>query len=286
MWADADGAAAETYAEGSTAYLRLEDHNFNQPGNVDTVSVTVTGNADFETVFLTETGPDTGVYQGYLALGINLPVTPNNGVLQAMAGQQIVATHQDLSGATSTTAQALLTDGMIHFVDEAGEVTAELLAGGDGWLRVFSRGANYDPWTPDVITVEVFSQLGGDYEMFGLTETGPDTSVFVSRIPLALGLPASFDERLQVGVNDTVTARFVTLETTARTVAARISFRNLRDEAVTSYALGSQIRVRVEEPSHGGPSEADVLQMQVVTGDYFDLETVTLTETGPATGGR
>src|SRR6185503_18346611 len=67
---DAYGNLTETYAAGSTARVRVEDHNFDQPGIYNTVQVTVRSlmTGDLESVTLQETARDGGIFEGPLPL--------------------------------------------------------------------------------------------------------------------------------------------------------------------------------------------------------------------------
>ncbi|MCP4567787.1 MAG: hypothetical protein GY841_09440, partial [FCB group bacterium] len=88
---DAYGAVTSSYPVGATAYLRVEDHNYGQPGIVDNVPVVVgtfdTG--DYENFFLVETGPDTAIYEGSIPLVENPTGNPVDGQLQVVSGARI-----------------------------------------------------------------------------------------------------------------------------------------------------------------------------------------------------
>ena len=59
-----------TYAQGSRVYVRMENHNFNDPARFDRLGVTVrTSRSDEEPLLLLETGKTTGIYEGFARPG-------------------------------------------------------------------------------------------------------------------------------------------------------------------------------------------------------------------------
>ncbi|HEX6863719.1 MAG TPA: hypothetical protein VF414_12920, partial [Thermoanaerobaculia bacterium] len=101
---DAEGKDAETYAAGFPAWVRVEDHNANQPAVVDTVLATVESltHGDTEVLILTETGQDTGVFAGSIAMELPYGGSPGDGLLEAGADETIRALHSDALGMTAS----------------------------------------------------------------------------------------------------------------------------------------------------------------------------------------
>ncbi|MFW5866662.1 MAG: carboxypeptidase regulatory-like domain-containing protein, partial [Armatimonadota bacterium] len=123
-WADTD-----TYEEGDTVYIEVADADENQdPAAPDTVEVTVTGDGDSETVTLTETGNDTGVYQGQLAM-LGAAGSADDGQLNVVSGpsgSQITAIWADPDetplGVTPATDEATVSDTIAPNSIAAGEL--------------------------------------------------------------------------------------------------------------------------------------------------------------------
>jgi hypothetical protein len=287
---DAYGAETDSYAAGATAYVRLEDHNRDEPGAVDLAAVILQagGTLESEEALLTETGPDTGVFEGSLPLAANALLNPGDGILQAPAGILIEASYLNAMGFTYSRAEALITDAGIAFVDDQGRPAAELLEGGSARVRVFSAGANANPSGLDTVQVELRSLQAGDQELLTLTETGANTSVFEGMILLvfAPGNPGSGRLETANGGNpeyrqDTVTASLGTVSATARTVGSRIVFLDLRGREVSAYGARSMVRVQVADPNRNLPGQVDNSSIQLIG---YDNEILPLVETGADTG--
>ena len=181
---DAYGAVVSTYAQGSRVYVRLEDHNFNDPGRFDRLGVTVrTSRGDEEPLQLLETGKTTGVYEASLDLDSFNPPSLSDGHLQAGPGDELEARVDPLFNASP--AKARVEFAAISFVDEAGRPTVELLENGTARVRVINPGSNGSPGLAETLTVQLRSLYAGDQEDMLLTETGPDTSVFEGSIHLS-----------------------------------------------------------------------------------------------------
>ena len=92
-----DVSATSSYNIGEAAFLRLSDADQNIDYQViDTAIVTVSNatSGDSETIQLTETGPDTGVFAGYVPLGSGA-VVAGDCVLQGAAKSSIQVDYVD-----------------------------------------------------------------------------------------------------------------------------------------------------------------------------------------------
>ena len=281
------GREVDSYAAGSTVYVRVEDHNANQqPWVYDRVLVSITSEVagDYESLELLETGRDTGVFTG----GLPLRRTPQLGIdqiLQADPGDVLTAEREDVLGNSSSFDTATVTDFSLAFVNEEGEVTAVLLEDGFARIRVFSTGDNGDPFAAQQIAVEVRSLHTGDDELVTLTETGADTGVFEGSIRLDSGSGGSVggDEKLQTTTSgfpeyrpDRVTARRGPLSAVATTVGSRIVFRDGFGRPTTRYAAGETLHVEVTDHnrnSSGTTKESFTVSVRsLVGGETVSLE--------------
>ncbi len=288
---------AESYAAGSTVFVRVEDHNANQqPGQYDTSYALVrSGAGDQESVDLLETGRDTGVFVGTRPLGRGA-VQSIDGVLQAEPGDTVTVEHSDALGNSQSSDTAPVTDLSLLFVDADGFPTAVLLEDGTARIRLFGEDENGDPFTVDSTQVPVTSLRTGDTEVLELTETGPDTSLFEATFRLDSGSPASSgDGRLQTATSgypeylpDQVTAGRHAVVTTALTAGSAVTFRDEHGRPVTLYAAGETVWVRVEDHNRNqSTSDIESFSLQLRTlagGETADQESVTVTESGFDTG--
>ncbi len=103
-------APASLYASGDPVFVRVTDYDQNlDPLVAETVVVSVSSNGiDIESLRLTETGPSTGVFTGYIQ-STSAVSTSGNCVLSAGGNQPLRATYMDQSqGGVAVTAAALV----------------------------------------------------------------------------------------------------------------------------------------------------------------------------------
>ncbi len=189
---DAGGQVKASYAVGETVYVRVEDHNVDVAGVVDTTSVSLIAPLDSEQLTLTETGPSTGIFEGSIPFGLDTAVQ-DDGFFYAQPGAQLTAVHADVGGNTQSEATALTVSSALYFVDAQGAPTSELAEAGVARLRAFSYEDNFNTVYEEFIAVELTTLYGGDYEYFGLIETGPDTGVFEGTIQLSGPSASGYD---------------------------------------------------------------------------------------------
>jgi len=109
---------ANVYHGNEPLFLRLCDGDQNIDTTVaETILLTleVKGSGEKEVLVLTETGPDTGLFVGYVWTSIATPADNGNGVLYVHAGDSIVATYVDSKDGTDTVKATALIDpaGMV-----------------------------------------------------------------------------------------------------------------------------------------------------------------------------
>jgi uncharacterized repeat protein (TIGR01451 family) len=103
-------APATVYASGDPVFVRVVDYDQNQDSLVaETVVVTVSSNGvDSEVLRLTETGPSTGVFIGYVP-STSAPAQAGNCTLNVGANHKLLANYIDRSaGSIEAIAQALI----------------------------------------------------------------------------------------------------------------------------------------------------------------------------------
>ena len=93
--------------DGDTVYLRVDDADQNgSTGTADTVTVVLTNvNGDHETVTLTETGNDTGVFTGSIPSDL-ASASQDDGTLQVQQGETVTMTYTDAVDAAGGTNQS------------------------------------------------------------------------------------------------------------------------------------------------------------------------------------
>ncbi len=103
------GNPTNSYATNETVCVQVLDLDMNQnPAAVETVSVVITTTSgDRETVVLSETGTNTGVFTGCITANTNTAVQ-GNGVLNAPGGASLTATFTDPLYASNTSSNTAI----------------------------------------------------------------------------------------------------------------------------------------------------------------------------------
>jgi VCBS repeat-containing protein len=206
---DAQGEAVSSYLFGEPVRVRVTDSAANaNPGAEEGLLATIQAvrlgddRVDFETVPLTETGPDTGVFTGSLAtVLINYGATPTqeNGQVEL---RDTYPPYGELSTVTASrngvSASALMEDSRLRLTDAAGEPAEIFPLGGQAYIRL-ERPAGNTTAGVDTEEVEVWTSDGysSDFEVLTLTETGDDTGIFTGSIAIASPPFNSYDDILE-----------------------------------------------------------------------------------------
>lgn len=96
---------------GEPLFIMVSDQDQNtDPDTAQTVIVTVVSNGDTEVLSLTETGPDTGIFAGYIQSVSTAFSTPGNGFLTVKTDSVITATYNDPVDGSDTASAASLVD--------------------------------------------------------------------------------------------------------------------------------------------------------------------------------
>ncbi len=284
------GNEVTSYAAGAPVHVRVEDHNFNDPGTIDSVQATVRSlsTGDTESLTLYEVARDSGVFETTLPTAVDTP-SPADGRLQVSAGGTIQALHVDAFQPLTSAALARIDSLSIAFLDESGRPTSELLDTGLVRVRVVSPEANQDPAQTETLQAVLQTRFSADRETVQLAETGPDTGVFEGAVPAAFGPGAPDNGTLEEAnggapayAPEEVTATLPPATVMAHTVGGRIAFVDEFGRETTSVPLGGPVRLRAVFPAANNPQYQDGLFIELqVAGDD---EGVVLQETGFDTG--
>jgi hypothetical protein len=292
---DSYGNDADSYPAGATVYIRVHDRNANtdelakETTSVELQSLTT---GDTLTVTLTESGLDTGMFEGSAATGLGTATA--DSVLQVETGETIRASHTDFWVPTKSEDTALIVSSSTDFIDAAGDSADEYIESSTAWVRVTNIFANLDPGLVDTITVDLSSAIAGDSETLTLTETGIDTGVFEGSIELELRSLAFIGNDVldtweeEFGLCDTITAvyndGFGSTSDTAGMVGSYTYFRDGAWNDVSTYAVGETLYIEVRDEVKNDPYYWDTTDVTVLTNWAHNSETVILTETGIGTG--
>ncbi|ACL03089.1 conserved repeat domain protein [Desulfatibacillum aliphaticivorans] len=104
---------AEVYHGGEPVFLMVTDEDQNADSTTaETILVTLTVEAtgDVELVIVTETGPNTGVFAGYIQSNVLAAAVQYDGYLDVVDGAEILAEYTDPTDGTDKTAAAAMVD--------------------------------------------------------------------------------------------------------------------------------------------------------------------------------
>ncbi|HEV8577449.1 MAG TPA: Ig-like domain-containing protein, partial [Thermoanaerobaculia bacterium] len=206
---DTAGNPVETFFLGDTIRFRVVDVLRNQSTTmVDQISVTVYPTAvdyqELEVVTLTETGPDTSVFEGSIPTTRRSSYIPTDGLLELEPGDRALARHDDANGETSSsdTAKGLLDLPLaIEWVDDPGQQPLSLQPLSQAFEFSSARLRVTDVGLAGLgsIYVRVTSDLRGDEEWVELRNAAPyNAGVFIGSVRLP-ATPASSPPPTQDG---------------------------------------------------------------------------------------
>lgn len=125
---NAAGEPAYGYMGGATIYIQVQDLDQNvDPSAVETVVIVISHppSGDQETVLLTETGPNTGIFRGSIVSKKAATAVSGDGTLNVSANSRITATYSDpLDAAAVSDASALIDPLGIVFDSSTGTAIA------------------------------------------------------------------------------------------------------------------------------------------------------------------
>ena len=192
----AGGNVTSGYIVGGNIYVTLTNAAANTSSNtVQTASVVVqdTTSGDYETITLTETGTNTGVFT--FAAGLPTSTTgglnPNDGTLNVAAGDSLLINYTDPTYGVSSTATAAIA--------AASQTKVLYLSGTNAPDQNLDR---IDPVaTADTNTAQTFTLTGGtNYQTIGVDNTTSGTSI-TNNYSLACTVGAGPNRLMLVGLS-------------------------------------------------------------------------------------
>ncbi len=291
---DVSGGKVTRFGVGEPVVLRVFSPT-GDIGAVGTVVASLTSTAgDVEDVVLTETAPESSLFEGLILAAQGTPV-PQDGILSDNVGGSYQLAYTSPTNAAEVIATAAVGGSSIRFVDRLSRSAKVTLEGSVASLRVFDAGADVDPTNRDTTAVTLTSALTGDSEVLLLDETGSDRGLFAGSIALASGPAVAGNGVLETGwlagppvVFDTLTAShadgFGGSTALATTAGARIAFIDPYGRPATEALEGTPTVVRVEDPGLDLPGQADTASAELSTQNNGDLELLTLAEIADGSG--
>lgn len=292
---DAAGLPVSVLLEEDTARVRLLDPlSAGQAPPAATLESRISD--DVEPLNLAELPASPGLFEGSIPMKL---WDWSGGILGT--GREYNATREPdriTASAGPASASLLMMPAILEVVDAQGEPRATAAAGDTLIIRATAPRADTAPY-PESFVAGATSALAGDWQYVFFTETGDSTGIFEATLGtvLAGGEPGS--EPIDVELTDVVEIVYNASEypndpngrVTALVAIVPVAVELLDDqgEAASSYLYGEDIHVRVAEPAaNADPEVNETVTVTVSSRRYsdgkFDVETVTLGETGPGTG--
>ncbi|WP_405250311.1 beta strand repeat-containing protein [Dokdonia sp. Asnod3-C12] len=289
----------ETSIPGDTLNIIVTDNDLNLDiTSVDSIDVVVINDqtGETETITLTETGVDTGVFEGTVNTVFgDIAGTDNDGIFNTQAGDTVTVTYDDELDSNGNNPDPITdTDNVLGGVTGVVDITDTSVPGDTLDISVTDNDLNEDITAIETIEVIVINDNTGESEIITLTETGADTGVFEGTVETVSGIIAGTDNdgvfNSQAG--DTITVTYddvldVTgsnpspvsdVDTVLGGVTGTVDITNLSipgdtlDIVVTDNDLNED------------PLTIETIEVVIVNDVTGESETITLTETGIDTG--
>lgn len=272
VFIDEQGEPTHEVLEGGEARVRMLNVSANTDAwNVETVSIEVRAlfAQDVETLVLTETGPDTGLFEGAISLQHGASSTPD-GLLQAAGSGHPGYRPEELTarfGAFEATARTL--GARIEFVDASGARTPGYNAGETVRIRITDhvRAA-----AGSSLSVTLRDQppmmAAGDVEELTLVKTGAGSSVFEGSIPSAIAGYVPNDGQLGAHAGDRIEVQHVTAYSPIPVMAqvSVIGALNRAPEPYPDYAMTPEDQsVTISVLANDTDPDGDTLLVVAVT---------------------
>lgn len=289
--------ATPNITPGQSITVTVTDQDLNtNAAAAQTHSIAVINQAtgESETLTLTETGPNTGVFTAVLATIFGSTAGPNNdGNLVVQGGDTVRATYNDAvnnaGNPATVTADTAVTSGVSGTLTS---LPASINPGAAVTLTLTDNDLNTNPATAQTATLTTVNSRTGESELLTYTETGANTGVFTSTLPTVFNAAAGANnsgsmncqsgDQLTTTYNDALTVSGTTATVTATTIVSGGGTAVL--SSTVSILPGQAIAVTlVDSDLNANPAAADTVAI-TLTSSTGETETVTLTETGANTG--
>lgn len=212
-------ASPDTITPGKILTLTVTDADGDiSAGDVDSVFVqlfTIT-NVDTESVWLQETGVNTGTFSGSFPTEYDTTATVADDILSVALNDSIVLAYVDsLAAAGSTVTRYDYTEVIPY--DNGTLQVSHVVQAFDGRnsvrdtvrVRVFDTDLDLDVGTPDQASVTITNIVSAEVEVLALTETGNNTGVFQLRVPTIQGASGTDNDGvLTIAAWDTLDAAY------------------------------------------------------------------------------
>lgn len=212
--------APDTITPGKTVTLTVTDSDKDlDVAAVDSVFVQLfaLALADTESVWLQETGVNTGAFTGTFPTEYNVSATVFDGILSAALSDSICLAYVDSLTSVGSVATLNAYTEVIPYDDGVVEVSYVVQAlNGQGGVRdtvrvrVFDTDLDLDVGTPDQASVTITNVVSSEVEGLTLTETGNNTGIFQLRVPTIQGASGTDNDGvLTIASWDTLGAAYI-----------------------------------------------------------------------------
>jgi large repetitive protein len=203
-----------TSKPGDILALSVTDADLNSLSTiVETVLVSVRNNVTGETesVTLTETGANTGIFTGSVPTTFGTVAGPNNnGALSTQATDTVTVTYNDALSATGTAVARTADDVVSGGTTGTVSITPSSGPGDTLTIGVTDADLNANPLVADTVIVTLLNSVTGEIETVTLTETGPNTGIFAGTLPTVASLVTGTNNNgsMNVKAGDTVVVTY------------------------------------------------------------------------------
>ena len=285
------------------AFLRLQDIDLNlSPGVMDTFAISVycTVTGDTETVDLTETSADSGVFESP-ALNLTLiPGAPFDGALTVISGEFIASTYIDPGDATDTSHDELFTVApsfaSLALYDKWGELSDAFDVGDTVTIEINDPDNGLSFIAKDSLDIVILNISTSDTEYLELIETASNSGIFRGVLPLDSG-PLSSNNGILTGFNDqTADVHYEDIYDSSDTAADEFLIKESSDSILNttdntgfivknSYFLGEKIYIRIiDDDNNRDLSAIENIAVTLNVQTTGDSETLYINETEISSG--
>tara|TARA_R110002012_G_scaffold311141_1_gene520411 strand:- start:2418 stop:5834 length:3417 start_codon:yes stop_codon:yes gene_type:complete len=289
----------ETSIPGDTLDIVVTDNDLNQDiNNIEAIEVIVVNDetGESELVTLTETGADTGIFEGTVDTVFgDIAGTDNDGIFNTQAGDTVTVTYDDELDTLGNDPTAVSdTDTVIGGVTGKVEITETSIPGDALNIIVTDNDLNLDITSVDTIDVVVINDQTGETETITLTETGVDTGIFEGTVGTEYGINAGANDDgiFNTQAGDTVTVTYDDeldsngnnpnpISDTDNVLGGITGVVDITDTSVPGDTLDISV---TDNDLNEDITAIETIEVIVINDNTGESEIITLTETGADTG--